>query len=90
MRYAITHIPTGETQIYEDDGDYNWEWAWTEGNASCDCNRFLYFERAGGNSPSLEDCPPCGDDVLYSVEFITEEEGACFFCSDPDCNNECI
>ena len=70
MKYAITYTPTGETRIYEDDGDYDWEWMWTEGNYGCDCNRFLFFERAGGNNPDLDDCPSCGDNNLYTVEFM--------------------
>jgi len=71
VRYAITHIPTGETRIYEDDERdyYDYEWMWTEGNYGYDCNRFLFFERAGGNDPSLDECPPCGVE-LYSVEFL--------------------
>ena len=69
MRYQITHNPTGEMRVYEDDGDYNWEFLWEEGNYSCDCNRHLFFERAAGREPEDGECPPCGEE-LYSVEFV--------------------
>lgn len=45
-------------------GDFNW----SEGNYSCDCNRHLFFERAGGVEP-YEDPDYLGDctDGKYSV-----------------------
>lgn len=70
MKYRITHIPTNESRIYEDAGDYDIDWVWNEGNYGCDCNRFLFFERAGGKDfDDIKDCPPCGTE-LYSVEFL--------------------
>ena len=36
--------------------DYSWEsgfW-WSEGNMSCDCNRYLEFERGLGTDPDYE------------------------------------
>jgi hypothetical protein len=68
MKYAITHIPTGETRIYEDEYEYS-EFMWTEGNYSCDCNRHLFFERAIGNEP--EEDMPCGN-TLYKAIYLGE------------------
>lgn len=45
----------------------NWYWNtywWEEGNASCDCNRKLFF--TGFHEPDIEledDQTPCGDDA---------------------------
>lgn len=40
---------------------------WTEGNFSCDCNRYLFFERAGGNPADPDETEDrCGDDA-YTV-----------------------
>ncbi len=54
-RVAIKDTETGEVRVtefpYEDD-DLFW---WTDGNFGCDCNRWLTFERAGGNEPDLDD-----------------------------------
>ncbi len=56
---------TGEVRIVKDEywhGDSQWE----EGNYSCDCNRYLFFERANGGNPSFDEFE-CSDgkyDVL--------------------------
>ena len=56
---------TGEERVYCDDtewldrGECTAEagvcWMYEEGNYSCDCNRELFFERARGNDPDLDD-----------------------------------
>ena len=55
-KVAIRKNETGEIRLCEQ----NLEWDehsdswWTEGNMSCDCNRFLEFERAGGKNPEWD------------------------------------
>jgi hypothetical protein len=42
---------------WDTEGENSWYW-WDSGNYSCDCNRYLEFERAGGGDPELDD-PNC-------------------------------
>lgn len=53
-----------------EDGDHYW---WTDGNFSCDCNRWLCFERAGGGKPDLDDAK-CGDGG-FTVSFAILPNG---------------
>lgn len=74
LDFHITDEATGETVVYRDEQEYSEEWddedpnptlfIWEEGNYSCDCNRRLFFERAKGNDPGLNQ--PCGE-TRYSV-----------------------
>ena len=41
IRVFLTDTRTGETRTYDDD-DFS-EYMWSEGNWSCDCNRWLFF-----------------------------------------------
>lgn len=46
--------------------EYEWnDFAWTEGNFGCNCNRHLFFERAKGNNPDFDDAE-CGEEK-YSI-----------------------
>lgn len=50
--------------------EYGWDsdnsdYIWADGNYACDCNRFLFFERATGKEPEWDE-GPCGDSA-YSV-----------------------
>lgn len=69
----VTDQETGETRahimgrtIQGEWRDYSWsgpdsDYIWSEGNYSCDCNRALFFARAG-NEPDAESWdPPCGE-----------------------------
>lgn len=56
---------------------------WSDGNYSCNCNRFLFFERACGltqeeidaKDPSLEGTMTgCGDYEKYRCDWIRDEE----------------
>ena len=48
--------------------EYGWDtdgsdFIWSDGNYACDCNRHLFFERAGGNDPYWNEGvsePGCG------------------------------
>lgn len=45
---------TGVERIYRDIWPYDeegLEFMWSEGNYGCDCNRAIFFARAGGESP---------------------------------------
>ena len=44
---AITKVATGETRYVDFSFEYL-DYMWEEGNYSCDCNREMFFERAGG------------------------------------------
>lgn len=44
----------------------SWYW-WTDGNASCDCNRQLFFEQAGGEEG--DDDLKCGDGAYLVIRF---------------------
>ena len=52
---AVREIDAEMPSDWDEDGDF----IWTEGNYACDCNRFLFFERAGGREPG-DDEGPCG------------------------------
>lgn len=53
---SIKNTETNEVVNYEDSFDENVViFMWTEGNYSCDCNRYLFFERAKGNNPNWDD-----------------------------------
>lgn len=63
---AIAHIRKNETgevrqyptdEILEDGADHPITFNWAENNYSCDCNREIFFESAGGK----ECVPECGD-----------------------------
>ena len=65
---------TGEIREYKtevwlfDDNKEPDSYMWSEGNFSCDCNRCLFFDRAGGEEENWHH--PCGDE-LYSVNLKT-------------------
>lgn len=62
---------TGEIHIYNDDGIWNEyencfsDFIWEDGNFKCDCNRYLFFERANGKE-CIEEEIECSDGK-YSV-----------------------
>lgn len=71
----LRHVPTGETRVYrteEPEWEDGWsDFIWDEGNYSCDCNRWLFWERAAGRSPATD--VPCSDGV-YRVDRIVRED----------------
>jgi hypothetical protein len=50
-------------------------WLWTDGNFCCDCNRYLFFQRAANKDEIDDDCR-CGDSA-YSVLGIELPCGRC-------------
>jgi len=75
IRVPIRENATGEVRFYEYeceeqslDGQEFW---WSEGNASCDCNREIFFRSVNGDSA---DGRECGNDA-FTVEYIEFEDG---------------
>jgi hypothetical protein len=62
---------TGKIRVYHEDSPWleSSEFGWTEGNYSCDCNRRLFFERAGGGDPDLDETR-CGDRAYTVIKVI--------------------
>jgi hypothetical protein len=52
------------------------DYCWTEGNFSCDCNRYLFFRRAAGEDDG-EDFP-CSDD-RFAVQLVNPKDGKVFY-----------
>ena len=42
---------------------------WTDGNYGCDCNRHLFFERAGGCESAGDECVCGADRYRVALEF---------------------
>ena len=66
----------GLIRKFRDDFDWDGDFIWEGGNYACDCNRTLFFERAGGNEPAW-DAYGCGDSA-YSVR-ITDDAGSVLY-----------
>lgn len=68
---SIRNNLTGEVRIHHEDHEWGEASAfiWTEGNFSCDCNRYLFFERAAGETPDVGS-GSCGDDQYTAIEAI--------------------
>jgi hypothetical protein len=77
----IVRVADGEERVYKDTSPWvppdetgsGSIWWWTEGNGGCDCNRALFFARAG-SEPEPEDDPPCGE-TIYRIPSIELEDG---------------
>jgi len=84
-RAWIVNNETGEGRWHEENVDEKYlegtEFYWSEGNASCDCNRKLFWGRAGGIEFDDDDTP-CGDDA-FAVPFIEWEDGRREYIDDP-------
>lgn len=72
-RVFIRRNADGETRRTDEITEWLGDYMWADGNFSCDCNRSLFFDRAGsGPEPSLDEVQ-CGNDA-YSVR-ITDDAG---------------
>lgn len=83
---AIAHIrlnATGEVRQYETseikdlDSPIPSTFNWAENNYACDCNRHLFFERAGGNEPDWEEAE-CGEGK-YAVNLANAKTGEIYY-----------
>jgi predicted dehydrogenase len=74
---------TGEIREYKDELYWgNWyrseepsTFIWEDGNYSCDCNRYLFFQRVKNEN---EDNKKCGDE-LYSVNLKNPKNNEIFY-----------
>lgn len=73
---------TGEIRSYENDAaileagaEYPSTFIWEDGNYACDCNRELFFERAGGIEPGATNCGV----GRYSVNLENPADGTVFY-----------
>lgn len=46
------------------------DYIWSEGNYACNCNRSLFFKRAGGETDPESD--PCGHDG-YKIQIVLDD-----------------
>ena len=82
----VAHIrknETGEIRLYKDyllfeEGEsdpsvFNWE----ENNYSCDCNRYLFFQRAA-NEEEVDGEDICGEE-RYRVNLYNPKNGKCIY-----------
>lgn len=54
----------------DDESEAAYEFIWTDGNYACDCNRYLFFQRAAEEAE--EDEIQCGDE-RYSIVKIVQD-----------------
>ena len=78
MKYkvAIRENETGEIRMYEDGGYWcgSSHFLWTDGNYACDCNREIFFLRAGGEDPPT-DLVTCGE-TRFAALYAEMEDGS--------------
>jgi hypothetical protein len=81
----VAHIrcnATGEvrcfsnTAVLDEDHEPEPVWHWTEGNYGCDCNRHIFFRRAGGEEPDPDH--RCGHDA-FSVNLENPATGEIYY-----------
>ena len=70
----------GVVRTYIDKFPWDGDFIWADGNYACDCNRYLFFMRAGGEDEGDLIDDRCGDDG-YSVR-ITDDAGKLLFEDD--------
>jgi hypothetical protein len=78
IRVAIRKNDTGEVREYDDIAiwdDGPCLHIWEDGNFSCDCNRYLFFQRVAGED---EDDDKCGDGA-YSVNIYNPKDGSVLY-----------
>lgn len=57
-------------------------WNWEHGNYSCNCNREIFFLRAGGEVLPDEELLTCSGDGRYTVKIVVD--GNVVFCDDEE------
>ena len=57
--------------VLDDDGKPD-AWVWSDGNYQCDCNRQIFFERAGGSAVDSLVHFECGDS-RYLVRVMLDD-----------------
>ncbi len=60
----------GLVRVYHEDDPYTWndstEFMWSEGNYGCDCNRYLFFQRAAEENE--DDDVSCGTTQYFCIK----------------------
>lgn len=64
-------------ELLRDDGETWSDYMWRDGNWSCDCNRYLFFQRAAGEE-EIDDDGPCGHDA-YTVWIVNPADGSIIY-----------
>lgn len=73
LRVTITRKSDGLARTYaEEDDGFALDFQWREGDYACDCNRALFFARAGGEPDSVD--PKCGEGAYHVT--ITDDASA--------------
>src|SRR4249919_410091 len=88
---AIRRNADGEVRVYRcrearDKGKTEWsDYIWSDGNFACDCNRYDFFERAGGREPEDEESEnvPCGDTAFTILSIKDVETGELLYSENP-------
>lgn len=85
---TLEQTATGERRTYLDDhglmdGEFS-DYIWSEGNYSCDCNRQLFWNRAGGEDDVERGC----GDGAYRVVGITSLDGTMTYYEEPRTETE--
>lgn len=57
IEIILRKVESGEEVSFVEDhvSELSALWMWQDGNYSCDCNRELFFERAKGKDPDLDE-----------------------------------
>lgn len=78
LKITIRKNATLESRSYESDSDKygSVEYIWGDGNYGCDCNRALFFARAGGEEDPVD--IPCGE-TAFDVEVIDATSGTVIY-----------
>jgi hypothetical protein len=81
-KVTIRRNSDGATTVYEysDYDDESIDFAWGEGNLSCDCNRHMDFQRGRGEEVDEEHFP-CGHSA-YTVLSIVDAAGRVVYRED--------
>lgn len=81
LQIVIRENATGVVRTYRpeylpqyDNDEDGTRFQWTDGNYACDCNRALFFMRAGGEQPAWDGGGECGM-TRYAVLSITMPNG---------------
>lgn len=68
----ITNAKTGETRAYATEWFPAADFQWRENNYSCNCNRSLFFQEAGGVALEDREEDECGDGG-YPTKIVAED-----------------
>jgi hypothetical protein len=94
MKYTVIlrNNATGEERRYADgfewDDEGHFTFMWTDGNYGCDCNRELFFKRAGGEQGKVDlDDERCGSERYAALRAEREDGTTIAIDSLPEAND---